>query len=86
MNYVPGSIPSVLGESAGANMVTYLITTLLERGKSYVSSCYYVITSKIRMHDATGTNNELFYSLSYTQKCRGYITISYATGIVCVRV
>lgn len=27
----PGSIPSVFGESAGANMVTYRITTLLAK-------------------------------------------------------
>lgn len=34
VSYVPGSIPSVFGESAGANMVTYLITTLLEQEKN----------------------------------------------------
>lgn len=32
-NHIPGSIPSVLGESAGAKMVTYRITTLLIKKK-----------------------------------------------------
>lgn len=29
LHFLPGSIPSVFGESAGANMVTYRITMLL---------------------------------------------------------
>jgi hypothetical protein len=33
--FLPGSIPSVLGESRGAKIVTYRTTTLLQRRKKF---------------------------------------------------
>lgn len=51
---IPGSIPSVLGESGGAKMVTNRITTLLSSRRNSSDQINYVATPKILIQFAPG--------------------------------